>query len=269
LKIKKGRFKLMSKIGSGSVDPGPDATGGTTANPRAVAVSGSNTGNKTNGFIAGPEPISNSPVGVFGQSDNAGVFGFANTPSGTGVVGNTAFGKGTGVHGHTSTSVGVLGTCDGAGLAGRFVGDVEVTGDIRLVNADLAEEFATCTPEATEPGTVVVLDCSGNLQPSSLPYDKRVAGVVSGAGQYRPAIILGKGIGPEGRATIALMGKVYCKVDAQHGRIEVGDLLTTSPTRGYAMKADNPVQAFGSVIGKALRPIREGQGLIPILVALQ
>jgi hypothetical protein len=46
-------------------------------------------------------------------------------------------------------------------------------------------------------------------------------------------------------------------------------LLTTSPTRGHAMKATDPLQAFGAVLGKALRPLTEGQGLIPILVALQ
>jgi hypothetical protein len=68
---------------------------------------------------------------------------------------------------------------------------------------------------------------------------------------------------------IALMGKVYCKVDATYGAIDVGDLLTTSPTLGHAMKADDPMKAFGSVIGKALRPLKEGQELIPILIALQ
>jgi hypothetical protein len=68
---------------------------------------------------------------------------------------------------------------------------------------------------------------------------------------------------------VALVGKVYCKVDAQYGPIEVGDLLTTSPTLGHAMKASDPLKAFGAVIGKALRPLLAGQGLIPILIALQ
>ncbi len=65
------------------------------------------------------------------------------------------------------------------------------------------------------------------------------------------------------------MGKVCCKVDAQYSPIEVGDLLTTSPTSGHAMKATDPLKAFGSVIGKALRPLTAGQGMIPILIALQ
>ena len=68
---------------------------------------------------------------------------------------------------------------------------------------------------------------------------------------------------------IALLGKVFCKVDAQFGPIEVGDLLTTSPTQGHAMRVADPLRAFGAVIGKALRPLAGGQGLIPILIALQ
>lgn len=65
------------------------------------------------------------------------------------------------------------------------------------------------------------------------------------------------------------MGKVYCKVDARYAPVEVGDLLTTSPTAGHAMKADDPFKAFGAVIGKALRPLAAGQEMIPILIALQ
>jgi hypothetical protein len=66
-----------------------------------------------------------------------------------------------------------------------------------------------------------------------------------------------------------LLGKVYCKVDAGRGAIEIGDLLTTSPTPGHAMKADDPLKAFGAMLGKALGPLAEGRGLIPILIALQ
>jgi hypothetical protein len=64
------------------------------------------------------------------------------------------------------------------------------------------------------------------------------------------------------------MGKVCCKVDATNCPIEIGSLLTSS-TKGYAMKADDHFKAFGAVIGKALQPLKEGQGIIPILVALQ
>ena len=67
----------------------------------------------------------------------------------------------------------------------------------------------------------------------------------------------------------ALMGKVCCKVDAGYRAIAVGDLLTTSPTSGHAMKVSDPVKAFGAVIGKALGILAEGWRVVPILVALQ
>ena len=153
--------------------------------------------------------------------------------------------------------------------AGRFEGDVEVTGDIRLIGADCAEEFAISEATDVEPGTVMVLDQDGTLHPSHQAYDKKVAGVISGAGDYKPGLVLDRQQSSENRMPVALVGKVYCKVDAHYASIEVGDLLTTSDTPGHAMKANDPFKAFGSVIGKALRPLSEGQGLIPILIALQ
>jgi hypothetical protein len=148
-------------------------------------------------------------------------------------------------------------------------GNIVVTGDILLANADCAEEFDICETEGNEPGTVMVLGEEGVLYQSRRAYDKRVAGVISGAGDYKAGIVLDKRRSSGARKPIALLGKVYCKVDAECGAIEVGDLLTTSPTPGHAMKADNPWQAFGAVIGKALRPLSRGQGLIPVLIALQ
>jgi hypothetical protein len=65
------------------------------------------------------------------------------------------------------------------------------------------------------------------------------------------------------------LGKVYCKVDAQFGTVEIGDLLTTSPTSGYAMKVNDSARACGAILGKAMRPLKEGRALIPILIALQ
>jgi hypothetical protein len=143
------------------------------------------------------------------------------------------------------------------------------TGDINLLNADCAEDFDILESEEIDPGTVMVINDDGQLQPSKDEYDKRVAGVLSGAGDYRPGIVLDKKPSRQKRRPLALVGKVYCKVDAQYSAIMVGDLLTTSPTPGHAMKARDPFKAFGAVIGKALRALKEGHGLIPILVALQ
>lgn len=148
-------------------------------------------------------------------------------------------------------------------------GDVKVTGDVILTGADCAEEFDMAEAAEIEPGTVVVLDQDGVLHQSHQAYDKRVAGVISGAGDYRPGMILDRRQSRDNRVPVALVGKVYCKVDAQYAAIEVGDLLTTSPTSGHAMKADDPFKAFGSVIGKALRSLKAGQEMIPILITLQ
>jgi hypothetical protein len=68
---------------------------------------------------------------------------------------------------------------------------------------------------------------------------------------------------------VALMGKVYCKVDASYGPIRVGDLLTTSATPGHAMRATDRGLAFGAILGKALAGLEGGQALVPILVTLQ
>jgi len=144
-----------------------------------------------------------------------------------------------------------------------------VTGDIKLINADCAEDFDVLEAEQIEPGTVMVLTEEGALRPSSEGYDKKVAGVISGGGDYKPGIVLDKQSSQDHRLPVALLGKVYCKVDAEYAPVKVGDLLTTSPTPGHAMKADDPLKAFGAVIGKALRPLEAGQGLIPILIALQ
>lgn len=143
-------------------------------------------------------------------------------------------------------------------------------GDIILSNADCAEEFDVANEsEEVEPGSVMVLMESGEVAVSREAYDKKVAGIVSGAGDYKPGIVLDRQPSECIRQPIALMGKVFCKVDATFGAIEVGDLLTTSPTTGHAMKADDPLKAFGAVIGKALRAFPDGRGLIPVLVALQ
>ena len=115
----------------------------------------------------------------------------------------------------------------------------------------------------------MVIDAEGALRQSRTAYDRKVAGVVSGAGSYRPAIILDKQQSQASRIPVALVGKVFCKVDAGYASIQVGDMLTSSPTPGCAMKADDPTRAFGAVIGKALRPLATGQDCIPILIALQ
>ena len=140
-------------------------------------------------------------------------------------------------------------------------GNVMVSGDIILENADCAEDFDVLVDTEVAPGTVMVLDEYGALQESDGPYDRRVAGVVSGAGDLKPGVILDRHRGRPNRLPIALLGKTYCRVDATTLPIAVGDLLTTGTERGHAMKADDPARAFGAVIGKALHALSLGRGV--------
>ena len=142
-------------------------------------------------------------------------------------------------------------------------------GDIELSGADCAEFFDVSESGQIEPGTVMVADKGDILRPSKEAYDKKVVGVVSGAVESKPGILLNKKPTESKTVPVALTGKVFCKVDADYSPIEVGDLLTTSPTAGHAMKASDSSRAFGAVIGKALGTLRESKGVIPILVGLQ
>lgn len=283
----------VSKAGPGVRGDAENGTGVFGGSKTSTAVGGiSDSG-------IGVHGISQTADGVWGNSESGrGIVGVAKTAtgvegistSGTGVWGSSATGEG--VHGETKSSIVAAVAAfnlnpDGTGAAiyaekkgnvghaGFFKGNVHVTGnlttdgDIVLTNADCAEDFDIADADSVEPGTVMVLGDNESLHRSCHPYDKRVAGVVSGAGEYKPGIVLDKQGTNSNRKPIALLGKVYCKVDAQYASIEVGDLLTTSPSPGHAMKASDHLQAFGAVIGKALRPLKEGQGLIPILIALQ
>ena len=49
--------------------------------------------------------------------------------------------------------------------------------------------------------------------------------------------------------------------------MRVGDLLTTSPTPGHAMRADDPRP--GTIVGKALEPLESGTGMVRVLVMLR
>lgn len=161
----------------------------------------------------------------------------------------------------------------GNGIVSAGKGDNRViidgsVGDIKLSGADCAERFPLRHPGAVIPGTVLVIGDDAALDACGRPYDRRVAGVASGARGVRPGIVMNRDQGADGDPPVALSGKVYCSVDAGYGAIDVGDLLTTSATRGHAMKATDPRRAHGAVLGKAMAPLATGTGLIPVLVSL-
>jgi hypothetical protein len=143
-------------------------------------------------------------------------------------------------------------------------------GDVFLGNADCAEEFDLAPDSPGAPGSVMVLvdGPPGMVRECTAGYDQRVVGIISGAGNYRPAITLDRDPSSARRVPLALLGKVYCLVDAAFGEIETGDLLTTSPHVGHAMKVVRREASFGAVIGKALESCRSGKGLIRVVVGL-
>ena len=112
-------------------------------------------------------------------------------------------------------------------------------------------------------------DSHGGLMIATEAYDRKVAGIVSGAGGVQPGIMLTQEGVIEGDHPVALTGRVYCRCDASYGAIQPGDMLTTSNTAGHAMKVMDYSRAQGAVIGKALTPLAEGKGLVFVLVSLQ
>ena len=222
-------------------------------------VSGNGTGvlaASTSG--AGVNAASDTGEAVHAETDSptvASVAAFNNNKDGTGAA---LYAKKAGLVGH----------------AGFFDGDVAITRhlyvdlDVYCAGGDLAEQFGVVGDLKAEPGTVVVLAGDDHVRVSERPYDQRVAGIVSGAGTYRPALVLDRRAESD-RLPLALTGKVWCKVDADNAPISLGDLLTTSSTPGHAMRAEDPAKAFGAVVGKALAGLTSGRGLIPVLVSLQ
>jgi hypothetical protein len=138
--------------------------------------------------------------------------------------------------------------------------------------SDVAEPFEISDADALEPGMVVCIDpaAAGRLRPSAQAYDRRVAGIVSGAGGVRPGLTLTQeGTPADGSHPVALSGRVYCLADASDGPIAPGDLLTTSDTPGHARRVDDHTRAQGAVLGKALTRLESGRGLVLVLVSLQ
>ncbi len=136
--------------------------------------------------------------------------------------------------------------------------------------ADLAEPFEMSGREIPK-GSLVIIDEEnpGQLKLATQAYDTRVAGIVSGANGVNPGISLHQAGVIEGGQNVALSGRVYARADASSGSIKPGDLLTSSSTPGHVMKAADPKRAQGAVVGKAMSPLKEGQGMVLVLVSLQ
>jgi hypothetical protein len=155
----------------------------------------------------------------------------------------------------------------GASVTG--VGVLEINGQTK----DFAEPFEIVEREGVVPGTVMTMKADGaGTQPAKEAYDRKVVGVVSEAGGLSPGMVLGSRADGSNDLPVAIAGQVYVRVNLEGGDIAVGDLLVSSGKPGVAMKASDPMKAFGATVGKALAPFTEkdlkenGEGLLLMLV---
>ncbi len=137
--------------------------------------------------------------------------------------------------------------------------------------SDLAENFEIADAKI-RPGMVVAIDPqnAGKLILARGAYNRRVAGIVSGANNLAAGMLL-PDLANAGETSlpVALSGRVWVYADATKNPILPGDLLTTSPMPGCAMKVVNYRRAQGAIIGKAMTELKAGQGLVLVLVSLQ
>jgi trimeric autotransporter adhesin len=120
--------------------------------------------------------------------------------------------------------------------------------------ADLAEKYVADAEYA--PGTVVVFGGDKEVTVSSTDADRAVAGVVS----TNPSYIMNGGLEAEHVATVALTGRVPCRVT---GTVRKGDLMVSA---GYGVARAEADPRVGTVIGKALENHEGTEGVIEVVV---
>jgi hypothetical protein len=275
-----GFFAVNSTSGVG-VYGDCNATTGTN-----YGVWGETAGSSGRGVYGNATSNTGFAVGVYGRSESSGGVGglFTNSGGGTALqtTANASVSAVSFNQGGTGIGVNISNSNSNNPNSALVVSQTNTTVPAMLVNgtarvdvleiagADVAEKFPVS--EDVTPGTVVMIDsdCPGKLCMSRGAYNKRVAGVVSGANGLSAGTILGNLKGFEDAPPIAMSGRVWVLCDAANAAIEVGDLLTTSDSAGRAMSATDAARSHGAVIGKAMTALSAGEtGLVLVLVNLQ
>jgi hypothetical protein len=273
-------------------------TSGTSVPIGVLGESSSSTGV---GILGDATSSSGSTFGIKGIAASAAGIGVQGTSPGIGIEGITTAAASfpIGVHGATDSSVGAAGVfdttartlqggCVGNILIGRSVGGllgeqfevfrVDCTGKGYFDNgtqtggADFAESVTVRGDRAQyAPGDLLAIDSRGKrrLTLSQQAYSTRIAGIYS----TKPGVLATPHKMEDAQLAqevpLAVVGIVPCKVTAENGRIEVGDLLVASSRPGYAMKGTNRRRMLGAVVGKAMEPLQSSTGVIEVLVTLQ
>ena len=155
----------------------------------------------------------------------------------------------------------------------KSFGEVKAVDGLNL-EVEAGELFGLLGPNGAGKTTTINILC-GLLDPTSgsveagqvLTFDPEHPGKVRTANTMADPAVIGVAIGMVHKTfevRVAATGFVECKVDAGYGAIRAGDLLTTSPTPGHAMRAIDVLP--GTILGKALEPLETGTGTIKILV---
>lgn len=220
-------------------------------------------GRATGGYFSSSGNVGTG-VGAYGTGDQYGVDG--QSPNGTGVIGTGRFGVSG--FGHTGGYGGYFNNVDPGQIA-LFVEGTGRMNVLQVAGSDVAERFDAVLE--AKPGLVVAIDPDhpGQLAIAHRAYNRRVAGVISGANKLDAGMVLADLPGSKNSLPVALSGRVWVYCDATRSAIHPGDLLTTSNTPGHAMKVTNHAKAQGAIIGKAMTGLKSGRGLVLVLVTLQ
>jgi hypothetical protein len=231
-------------------------------------------------FIAENDSPTGDPVGIVGFT--------ASADRGIGLRGVAAnsSGKGIAILGEEYSPGGAAGVFNAIGGGNILVGigfnaftafRVDANGNAfastyNTGGADFAESMAVTGDRGRyAAGDLLVIDstASRHLALARQPYSTLVAGIYS----TKPGIVGSTRkvdmAPPVDEVPLAVVGIVPCKVTAENGPIQVGDLLVTSSTPGHAMRGTNRSKLVGAVVGKALEPLQNGKGVIQVLVTLQ
>jgi hypothetical protein len=242
--------------------------------------------------------ISNTGIGVYGNSNVEGIVGTLQASSCpyTSAIAACAGPAGDGLvveasSGISDTAILAINDSPGSGTGtccDIFLGysggtrEARISGEGRGYFAsgtqtggqDYAESMRAIDSSRLEPGDVLAIDPQhGNAVRLSRG---RSSPLVVGVYSTKPSVLavgthhIGDSL--KGEVPVALMGVVPTKVTAENGPIRAGDLLTTSSKPGYAMKAPRvlvggiAIYPTGTILGKALAPLRSGSGVIQVLL---
>jgi hypothetical protein len=129
------------------------------------------------------------------------------------------------------------------------------SGAFTTTGADVAEWYTTVEVASQYPAGTVLIQTELGAAVSSSFQDRRILGVVT----TQPGMLLGEVDDalavPVKQVAVAVCGSVPVRCSTGEGAIELGDLLTSGPVAGTAVKSPLPPLP-GTILGKALAALQ-------------